>query len=53
MTFGSLKWNLYRIQSKPSDEIGSVEDAPQIGRPTTVRTEENTQVVSETFRGNP
>ncbi len=35
------------------DESDSVEDVPRSGRPTTVRTEENAEVVSETFRRNP
>jgi hypothetical protein len=43
---------IYRL-AENFDETGSVEDAPRSGRPTTVRTEENTQVVSETFRQNP
>lgn len=33
-------------------ETGSVDDAPRSGRPTTVRTEENKQLVSETFFQN-
>ncbi len=40
-------------QKKKFDETGSVEDAPRSGRPTTVRTEDNSQLVSETFRLNP
>ncbi|CAF4199903.1 unnamed protein product, partial [Rotaria magnacalcarata] len=35
------------------DATGSVEDSPRSGRPTTVRTEENMQLVSETFAPNP
>jgi transposase len=43
---------IYRLAEK-FDENGSVEDAPRSGRPTTVRTEENAEVVSEAFRQNP
>ncbi|CAF1575856.1 unnamed protein product, partial [Didymodactylos carnosus] len=43
---------VYRLAEK-FDETGSVEDAPRSGRPITVRTEENTEVVSEAFRRNP
>ncbi|CAF5192609.1 unnamed protein product [Rotaria magnacalcarata] len=34
-------------------KTSSVEDSPRSGRPTTVRTEENMQLVSETFAPNP
>jgi transposase len=43
---------IYQLAEK-FDETGSVEDVPRSGRPTTVTTEENTQIVSETFRRNP
>ncbi|CAF5022496.1 unnamed protein product [Rotaria sp. Silwood1] len=38
---------------KKFDDTGSVEDSPRSGRPTTVRIEENMQLVSETFAQNP
>ncbi|CAF5087566.1 unnamed protein product, partial [Rotaria sp. Silwood1] len=38
---------------KKFDDTGSVEDSPRSGRLTTVRIEENMQLVSKTFAQNP
>jgi hypothetical protein len=43
---------IYRLTEK-FHETGFVEDVLRIGRPITIRTEENTHIVSETFRRNP
>jgi len=39
--------------AKKFDETGSVDDAPRSGRPPTIDTEENLELVSETFSLNP
>ncbi|CAF4499633.1 unnamed protein product [Rotaria sp. Silwood2] len=39
--------------AKTFDVTGSIEDEPRSGRPITVRTEENRQLVSQTFLLNP
>ena len=43
---------IYQLAQK-FDETGSVDDASRSGRPITVRTAENSQLVSETFSINP
>ncbi|CAF4924080.1 unnamed protein product, partial [Rotaria sp. Silwood2] len=43
---------IYRLATK-FDETGSVEDAPRSGRPTSITTEENMQLVSESYTLNP
>ncbi|CAF3721000.1 unnamed protein product [Rotaria sp. Silwood1] len=43
---------IYKL-AKKFDDTGSVEDSPRSDRPTTVRTEENIQLVSEAFARNP
>ena len=43
---------IYKLVNK-FDDTGSVENSFRSGRPTTVRTEENMQIVSETFARNP
>jgi hypothetical protein len=48
----STREAIYQLARK-FDETGSVEDAPRSGIPTTVRTEENMQHVSEIFILNP
>jgi transposase len=46
-------WQAIYQLAKKFDETGSVEDAPRSGRPRMVSTEENSELVSETFRSNP
>ncbi|CAF0981669.1 unnamed protein product [Rotaria sp. Silwood1] len=43
---------IYRL-AKKFDETGSVEDAPRSGRPTSINTEENIELTSESFLLNP
>ena len=43
---------IYRL-SKKFDETGSVDDTSRSGRPKSATTEDNTSLVSETFRRNP
>jgi len=43
---------IYRLATK-FDETGSVEDAPRSGRPTSITTEENMELVSESYTLNP
>ena len=43
---------MYQLARK-FDETGSIEDASRSGRPRTVSTEENSELVLETFRLNP
>ncbi|CAF0972421.1 unnamed protein product [Rotaria sp. Silwood1] len=43
---------IYRL-AKKFDETGSVEDAPRSGRPTSINTEENIELASESFLLNP
>ncbi|CAF3513610.1 unnamed protein product [Rotaria socialis] len=47
-----IRQAIYKL-AKKFDDTGSVEDSPRSVRPTTVRTEENMQRVSETFAQNP
>ena len=46
-------WQAIYQLAKKFDETGSVEGAPRSGRPRTVSTEENSELVSKTFRSNP
>lgn len=43
---------IYKLVNK-FDDVGSAQDSLRSGKPTTVRTEENMQIVSETFARNP
>lgn len=43
---------IYRLSSK-FEETGSVDDSPRSGRPQSVTTDDNTDLVSENFRRNP
>ena len=47
-----VRQTVYRL-AKKFDETGSVEDAPRSGRPASVTTEANTQLVSQNFRLSP
>jgi hypothetical protein len=47
-----IRQAIYKL-AKKFDGTGSVEDSPRSGRPTTVRTEENIQLVSKAFAQNP
>ena len=43
---------IYRLAEK-FDETSSIDDAPRSGRPTIINTEENLELVSETYSLNP
>lgn len=43
---------IYRL-AKKLDETGSVKDAPRSGRPKSINTDENMQLVSQSFLRNP
>jgi hypothetical protein len=47
-----VRQTIYRLSNK-FDETGSVDDSSRINRPKSVTTEDNTDLVSETFRRNP
>ncbi|CAF1264566.1 unnamed protein product [Rotaria sordida] len=48
----SARQTIYRLATK-FDETGSMEDAPRSGRPTSITTEENMELVSESYTLNP
>ena len=47
-----VRQTIYRL-AKKFDQTGSVEDAPRSGRPKSVNTDENMQLVSQSFLLNP